>query len=271
MSATADIRIYPGKELFASDMAEIVRASLVDSGRIQGCLISESDGVLSIDSGRIAIAGRVGVVTGGTIPIPTLSANAQCTVVAICDLSRENEPMRIEMLTADDYATLRANAMADESFNDSGTGIQYVELAVASVNATTGKVTTWGTRGESASSSKAYAEIKNLLTWKKIGTSTGRVDMAVPAEAKELFVTVQVTYSSTVYYHVNMHLVCCAELFRSDGKEAYSINYYGTDSNGYVSVSTRVVIPNARKIKLASSNTGNTDATSSAVWTVYYR
>lgn len=271
MSATADIRIYPGKELFASDMAEILRAALANSGRIQGCVISESDGVLSISSGRIAIAGRVGVVTGGTIPTPTLSANAQCTVVAICDLSRENDTIRIEMLTADDYATLQANATAAESFNDSGTGIQYTELAVASVNASTGKVATWGSRGESASSSAAFAKINDLLTWKKIGTNTASVDMDVPAEAKELFVTVQVTHSSTVYYHVNMHLVCCDELFRSDGKEAYSINYYGTDSNGYVSVSTRVVIPTARKIKLTSASTGNTDVTSSTVWTVYYR
>lgn len=271
MSATADIRIYPGKELFASDMAEILRAALVNSGRIQGCVISDSDGVLSISSGRIAIAGRVGVVTGGTIPTPALSANASCTVVAICDLSRENDPLRIEMLSPDDYATLQANATAAESFNDSGTGVQYTELAVASVNATTGKVTTWGSRVKNASSSAAYTEIKDLLTWKKIGTSTGSVDMDVPSAAKELFITIQVTYTSTVYYHVNMHLLVCPELFRSDGKEAYSINYYGTDSNGYVSVSTRVVLPTAKKIKLASSNTGNTATTSSTVWTVYYR
>lgn len=271
MSATADIRIYPGKEMFASDMAEILRASLIKSGRIQGCTISVDDGVMSISNGRLSIAGRIGVVTGGPIAVPTLSANAECTVVAICDLSRENEPMRIEMLSPDDYTTLQENATSAETFNDSGTGVQYTVLAVASVNASTGKVTSWGSRVENASSSVAYTEIKDLLTWKKIGTSTGRVDMDVPYEAKELFVTVQVTYSSTVYYHVNMHLVCCDELFRSDGKEAYNINYYGTDSNGYVSVSTRVVLPTARKIKLASSSTGNTDTTSSTVWTVYYR
>lgn len=271
MSATADIRIYPGKELFASDMAEILRASLVNSGRIQGCVISESDGVLSISSGRIAIAGRVGVVTGGTIPVPALSANAQCMVVAICDLSRENEPMRIEMLSPDDYATLQANATAAESFNDSGTGIQYVDLANAHVNATTGKVTTWGSIVKNASSSAAYTEIIDLLTWKKIGTSTGRVDMDVPYAAKELFITAQITYTSTLYYHINMHLVCCAELFRSDGKEVQNINYYPSDTYGYIAVSTRVVLPTARKVKLASANTGNTDVTSSTVWTVYYR
>lgn len=271
MSATADIRIYPGKELFASDMAEILRASLVNSGRIQGCVISNSDGVLSITSGRIAIAGRVGVVTGGTIPVPSLSANASCTVVAICDLSRENEPMRIEMLTADDYATLQANATAAESFNDSGTGIQYVELAYATVNASTGKVVTWGRRGESASSSAAYTEIKDLLTWKKIGTSTGRVDMGIPAEAKELFITAQILYTSTLYYHVNMHLVVAPEIFRSDGKETINVNYYPNDSYGYFAVGTRVVLPTQKKIKLTSANTGSTDVTSSTVWTVYYR
>lgn len=271
MSATADIRIYPGKELFASDMAEILRASLVNSGRIQGCVISESDGVLSISSGRIAIAGRVGVVTGGTIPTPALSANASCTVVAICDLSRENEPMRIEMLTADDYATLQANATAAESFNDSGTGIQYVELAYATVNASTGKVATWGRRGKSASSSAAYTEIKDLLTWKKIDTSTGRVDMDVPAEAKELFITAQILHTSTLYYHVNMHLVVAPEFFRSDGKETININYYPSDSYGYFAVGTRIVLPTQKKIKLTSANTGSADVTSSTVWTVYYR
>lgn len=271
MSATADIRIYPGKELFASDMAEILRASLVNSGRIQGCVISNSDGVLSITSGRIAIAGRVGVVTGGTIPVPSLSANASCTVVAICDLSRENEPMRIEMLTADDYATLQANATAAESFNDSGTGIQYVELAYATVNASTGKVVTWGRRGESASSSAAYTEIKDLLTWKKIGTSTGRVDMGIPAEAKELFITAQILYTSTLYYHVNMHLVVAPEIFRSDGKETINVNYYPNDSYGYFAIGTRIVLPTQKKIKLTSANTGSTDVTSSTVWTVYYR
>lgn len=271
MSATADIRIYPGKELFASDMAEILRAALANSGRIQGCVISNSDGVLSISSGRIAIAGRVGVVTGGTIPTPALSANASCTVVAICDLSRENEPMRIEMLTADDYATLQANATAAESFNDSGTGIQYVELAYATVNASTGKVVTWGRRGESASSSAAYTEIKDLLTWKKIGTSTGRVDMDVPSSAKELFITAQITYTSTLYYHVNMHLVVAPEIFRSDGKETINVNYYPNDSYGYFAVGTRVVLPTQKKIKLTSANTGSTDVTSSTAWTVYYR
>lgn len=271
MSATADIRIYPGKELFASDMAEILRAALVDSGRIQGCVISESDGVLSISSGRIAIAGRVGVVTGGTIPVPALSANAQCTVVAICDLSRENETMRIEMLSPDDYATLQDNATAAASFNDSGTGVQYIELAVASVNATTGKVTTWGLRVKNASSSAAYTEIKDLLTWKKIGTSTGRVDMDIPSAAKELFITAQITYTSTLYYHANMHLVVAPEIFRNDGKEAINVNYYPNDSYGYFAVGTRIVLPTQKKIKLTSANTGSADVTSSTVWTVYYR
>lgn len=271
MSATADIRIYPGKELFASDMAEILRAALVDSGKIQGCVISESDGVLSISSGRLAIAGRVGTVTGGTIPTPTLSANAQCTVVAICDLSRENEPLRIEMLSPDDYATLQDNATAAESFNDSGTGIQYTDLAVASVNATTGKVTTWGSRVKNASSSAAYTEIKDLLTWKKIDTSTGRVDVGIPTEAKELFITAQILYTSTLYYHVNMHLVVAPEIFRSDGKETINVNYYPNDSYGYFAIGTRIVLPTQKKIKLTSANTGSTDVTSSTVWTVYYR
>ena len=179
--------------------------------------------------------------------------------------------MRIEMLSPDDYATLQDNATAAESFNDSGTGVQYTELAVASVNASTGKVTTWGRRGESASSNAAYAKLTDLLTWKKIGTSTGRVDMDVPFEAKELFITAQITYTSTLYYHANMHLVVAPENFRSDGKETINVNYYPNDSYGYFAVGTRIVLPTQKKIKLTSANTGNTDVTSSAVWTVYYR
>lgn len=271
MSATADIRIYPGKELFASDMAEILRAALADSGRLQGCVISESDGVLSISSGRIAIAGRVGVVTGGTIATPTLSVSANCKLVAICDLSRETDTIRIELLSPDDYATLQANATAAASFNDSGTGIQYVELGTAFVNATTGKVTSSGSVDKNASSSAAIAKINDLLTWKKIDTSTGRVDMAIPAEAKELFITAQILYTSTLYYHVNMHLVVAPEIFRSDGKETINVNYYPNDSYGYFAIGTRIVLPTQKKIKLTSANTGSTDVTSSTVWTVYYR
>lgn len=271
MSASVEIRIYPGKEMFAADMAETLRAALVDSGRLNGCRLSCTDGVMSITDGRIAISGRIGVVRGGTIATPTVSSSANCMVVAICDLSRESEPMRIEILSPADYATLQNNAKDPELFNDSGTGIQYVVLGTAFVNAATGKVTSWGDDNQKASSSDAYDDIMDLLTWKKIETKTGRVDMDVPFEAKELFITAQILYTSTLYYHVNWHLVVTPEIFRNDGKETININYYPDNSYGYAAVGTRIVLPKQKKIKLTTANTGNTDVTSSTVWTVYYR
>lgn len=144
-NVSADIRIYPNKEMFSVDMAEIMDAAILKSGIIQGCKIpTPSGGVLSIEDGRIVIKGRLGVVTGGVIPVPTLDTTTTCTLVAVCDLSSTN-PFYIALLKPADLATLQASAARSETegtFNVSN-GIAYVELGTAVVDPATGNVTSW--------------------------------------------------------------------------------------------------------------------------------
>lgn len=143
-NVSADIRIYPNKEMFSVDMAEIIDAAMLKSGIIQGCAISLSASSLNITDGRIVIKGRLGVVTGGVIPTPTLDTTTTCTLVAVCDLSSTN-PFYIALLKPADLATLQASAARSETegtFNVSN-GIAYAELGTAVVDPATGNVTSW--------------------------------------------------------------------------------------------------------------------------------
>lgn len=140
-NVSADIRIYPNKEMFSVDMAEIMDAAILKSGIIQGCTISLTAGTLNITDGRIVIKGRLGVVTGGVIPVPVLDSTATCTLVAVCDLSSAT-PFYLALLKPADYATLQSSADTTGTFNVSN-GIAYVELGTADVNPATGNVTSW--------------------------------------------------------------------------------------------------------------------------------
>lgn len=140
-NVSADIRIYPNKEMFSVDMAEIIDAAMLKSGIIQGCAISLTAGALNITDGRIVIRGRLGVVTGGVIPVPVLDATATCTLVAVCDLSSAT-PFYLALLKPADYTTLQSSADTTGTFNVSN-GIAYVELGTADVNPATGNVTSW--------------------------------------------------------------------------------------------------------------------------------
>lgn len=137
----ADIRIYPDKEMKAVDMAVILDALEVADGVIQGCEVSLTSGALSISDGRILIKGRLGVVSAGTIEIPTLAASATCRLLAVCDLAIDS-PFYISLFSAEEYAILveRANSVID--FNGTN-GVAFIELGQATVDASTDAVTLW--------------------------------------------------------------------------------------------------------------------------------
>lgn len=137
----ADIRIYPDKEMKAVDMAVILDALEVADGVIQGCEVSLTSGALSISDGRILIKGRLGVVSAGTIEIPTLAASATCRLLAVCDLAIDS-PFYISLFSAEEYAILveRANSVID--FNGTN-GVAFIELGQATVDASTDVVTQW--------------------------------------------------------------------------------------------------------------------------------
>ena len=142
-NVSAEIKVFPGKEMMALDMAEVLDASTIGSGIIAGCQIpTPSNGKLTIDSGRIIIRGRLGVITGGEIPIPTLTGDADCKVLAICDLSSDT-PFSIRMVNNAEYQALEAAKNNTPTNFNSGNGVDFVELGVAHVNSATGNVTSW--------------------------------------------------------------------------------------------------------------------------------
>lgn len=137
----ADIRIYPDKELKAVDMAVILDALEVTDGVIQGCDISLTSGILSISDGRILIKGRLGVVSAGTIELPTLAASATCRLLAVCDLAID-QPFYISLFSTDEYEALAERAATITDFNGTN-GVAFVQLGTAEVDASTGTVTSW--------------------------------------------------------------------------------------------------------------------------------
>lgn len=156
----ADIRIYPDKEMKAVDMAVILDALEVADGVIQGCEVSLTSGALSISDGRILIKGRLGVVTAGTIEIPTLAASATCRLLAVCDLAIDS-PFYISLFSAEEYAALveRANSVID--FNGTN-GVAFVELGTAEVDASTGTVTSWSANAKASAKRAADSYFERM-------------------------------------------------------------------------------------------------------------
>lgn len=148
MALTTELRIFPDKELFAVDMAEIVNTSVPLSGIIQGCAITLNDvtGTLSIETGRILINGRLGVITeGGTLAAPTVegSTNVQCHVVAVCNLSSTLSPFTIEIVDQATYEEYQQRRDATRDVFNVQDGFSYHYLGSVMVNPASGKIVTW--------------------------------------------------------------------------------------------------------------------------------
>lgn len=164
-NVTADIRIFPNKEMFSVDMAEVLDAGILRSGVIQGCHISETNGVLNIDSGRIVIGGRLGVVTGGVIPLPSISVESSCTVLAVCDLRNNQQPFYVAMVDSAGLDALNSARTTDGTFNVVN-GLDYVVLGTVTANPATGLVSNWVASSASTAKkgSDIYAELTTVKT-----------------------------------------------------------------------------------------------------------
>lgn len=148
MALTTELRIFPNKELFAVDMAEIVNTSVPLSGIIQGCAITLNDitGTLSIETGRILINGRLGVITeGGTLAAPTVegSTSVKCHVVAVCNLSSTLSPFTIEIVNQATYEEYVQQKNATRDVFNVQDGFSYHYLGSVMVNPASGKIETW--------------------------------------------------------------------------------------------------------------------------------
>lgn len=163
-NVSAEIKVHPGKELLALDFAEIIDASLINSGIIQGCTITLESGVLKMESGRIMIKGRLGLITGGDIELPSISTEADCKLLAVCDL-RADTPFYIRLVSNAEYETLSADAERYKDTFNVGNGVAFVELGTAHVNPATSAVTKWTPKNASVKKdSVAYAALEKSLS-----------------------------------------------------------------------------------------------------------
>ena len=114
----ADIRIYPDKEMYAVDMAELMHASIPESGVLQGCALEFVGGNVTIQPGRLAIKGRLAVVlTEGIIePSELVASNQVGHICAICNLSDQNEEyVKLQILPQNSYDAMVLSAQAYET------------------------------------------------------------------------------------------------------------------------------------------------------------
>ena len=286
---SADLRIFPDKEMFSVDMAEVLDAAILKDGIIQGCSISVVNGVLNITAGRIVVSGRIGVITAGTIPIPTLSTQQTCTVVAVCDLRTSENPFYISIVDTEGLQTLNSAKSSGDGFNVEGT-LDYVVLGTVVVNPVTGLVSNWTPNADTATSHKGknvYQELltkitdlqtllTNKTTWKLVqdrdvpGSETSYI--LIPSGAKEIYVAVFIQWTATQKICVDFYIPVAPNMFNpASGAAATShVNYWGKDNNGFVRVGTNRS-GNNYYVKLLEAFNKENNVLSSTYYRVYYR
>lgn len=167
MALTTELRIFPDKELFAIDMAEILDTAVMFSGVIQGCGVTFNQvaGTLTVESGRILIRGRLGVITtSGDVaaPVVTGSANVTCYLVAACNLSTLSQPFTVEVITPATYEEYQQRKESTADTFNTQDGFDFIVLGTVSVNPTSGKIVSW-TPSADASSDRTNSKIVNAM------------------------------------------------------------------------------------------------------------
>lgn len=143
-TVSVELRVFPGMEMKAVDMATALDAATIYSGIVQGCEITynRQTQLLSMAAGRIMIKGRLGVVTAGDLDsYPTLSSPTTCTLAAVCNLQAQT-PFYIRFFTNDEMSALSNLAEQFPDFN-ANNGIAWIELGTGTIDPATGKVTSW--------------------------------------------------------------------------------------------------------------------------------
>lgn len=287
---SADLRIFPNKEMFSVDMAEVLDAAILKDGIIQGCSISITNGVPNITAGRIVISGRLGVITAGSIPIPTLSSQQTCSVVAVCDLRTSANPFYVAIVDTDGLQTLNSAKSSGDGFNVEGT-LDYVVLGTVVVNPVTGLVSNWTPNEDTTTPHKGknvYQEllikIANLqtllndkITWKLVEDKDYKATDAnpwviIPTGAKEVFVSVFIEWTSSQKVCVDFHIPVAPNMFNPyPGSASTShVNYWCAGYNGFVKIST-MTRDGVYALRLLEAYNKETNVLNSTYYRVYYR
>lgn len=167
MAVTAEIRVFPGKEMKAVDMAEALEGAFIsDYCILQGCAVSLNGGKLSITSGSITIKGRVAAVTGGEIDeYPEVSTTSDLKLLAVCDLTADT-PFYIRLFSQSEYESLVARRDSTSDFN-SGNGVELMQLGTATFNPATNQITRWTPNSDAVikrQNKDAFATLSNTVS-----------------------------------------------------------------------------------------------------------
>lgn len=288
--ASIDIRIFENKEMKAVDMAELMDAAIFRNGVIQGCGTSLSNGVFTIEGGRIVVGGRLGVVTGGTVPNPTtLTRTDTCYPIAVCDLADVNNPFYFMIATRDDITSLGLDYDNRNSNFNVQNGRDALFFGTVEVDPATGLASNYQKWGQSAARkgwdwySTILNEIQKVnttyadkITWKESSTSDGEVEHTgpkwhrIPEDAKELYITVWVSRSSSNKTGVSFHIPVNDSLFVTSATTMTQANGWPDDSNGFVEIRL-LKNTEGRHVNINRVYSGTNVITNSVTWMVLYR
>lgn len=239
MALTTELRIFPDKELFAVDMAEIVNASVPLSGIIQGCNVTlDSDaGTLTIDTGRILINGRLGVITEGGLLVPPIvegSSNVQCHVVAVCNLSSSLAPFTVEVINQATYEDYQQRKESTQDIFNVQDGFSFHYLGSVMVNPTSGKIVSW--------TPSADADAKRLIEYNSKRFGGNRLPAGTNIDNLDATYSGWWTYnrpdvSGTFILNDSFGLICHAE--GADNSNALQILRSGAQTEGNRTVFVR--------------------------------
>lgn len=289
-NVSAELRIFPNKEMFSVDMAEILAASILKDGIIQGCDIAIENHVLKFrKNGRMVINGRLGVITAGDVPIPsTITTQGTYSVVAVCDLRGVGPEFYISIATPTDIQSLNSAKSSGDGFNVEGT-LDYIILGTVDIDPATGLASNWLRSASTAIPHKGpnvYAElldrisalsnsVNNKLTWKSVQETDyqGADFHHIPNGAKEIYVVIWIKWISTGNTQktsIGFHIPIEDSIFVSSASLVGHVNHWTKTNDGFVKL--RLIKNNEGYfVKIYSVYQGDTDVTNSAYWRILYR
>lgn len=281
--ALIDIKIFPNKEMSSVDMAEMLDATIPNNSIIQGCELTLVNGVFNISSGRLVVGGRLGVVTGGTIPNPTsLTATTICYPLAVCDLSDSERPFYFLIATPDDLNRLNLNTEERNPTFNINNGTDALVFGYCSVNPATGLASDYhALSGATAKKGwdwwgALYNRVEKLeshVNWSTVNADgfRGLTWATIPAGASEAFVEVYVAWDTQQKVSVDFYLPFNNWIYSTSAASKVHANHWGSSWDGVVSIETRIVNGSSYQVRLLHSYKGTKNEAADTSWRVFYR
>lgn len=280
--ASIEIKIFPNKEMSSVDMAELMDAALPNTGVIQGCELQLINGIFHISSGRLVVKGRLGVVTGGTIPNPTTLAQSEtCWPMAVCDLSDAEQPFYFLVATSDDLNRLGLDTEDRHPTFNIDNGVYGLTFGYCTVNPATGLASNYHAFGQATAKKgwdwwgPLYNRVEKLESHAYWTTFTGDslrglTWVTVPTGASEVFVEVYVAWDTQKKVSVDFILPLNGWVYSTSSASKIHANHWGSSWDGVVAIETRIV-NGSYQLRLLYSYKGTKNEAAITSWRAFYR